>query len=148
MKIETLSQLRGTSTLRSFDTRRNRSPCKLSKWQMAIALVFVATTVEAAPGDITTLAGSGAYNAATAYVAPTFGGDGGAATAAGLSNPSGVAVDAAGNVYIADCGNNRVRKVNTSGIIDTVAGTGVAGYSGDGGLATNAALGCPFGVAM
>ena len=74
--------------------------------------------------------------------------DGGPATAADVYRPSGVAVDASGNVYIAETGNNRVRKVNTSGIISTVAGTGVSGYSGDGGSATAAKLSSPVGVAV
>ncbi len=70
-----------------------------------------------------------------------FSGDGGPATNAKLYFPSGVAVDSAGNIYFADKGNNRVRKVDTKGIITTFAGTGTAGYSGDGGLATSAKLG-------
>ena len=54
-----------------------------------------------------------------------------------------------GNVYIADCGNNRIRKVTVStGIITTIAGTGTSSYSGDGGAATSAALYYPFGVAL
>ena len=58
-----------------------------------------------------------------------------------LNHPFGVAVDSNGNIYIADTSNNRIRKVNsTTGIITTVAGNGTAGYSGDGGLATNAEL--------
>jgi uncharacterized protein YjdB len=85
-------------------------------------------------GIITNFAGSGT------------GVDGGAATAADVYHPSAVAVDASGNVYIAETGNNRVRKVNTSGIISTVAGTGVSGFSGDGGSATAAKLSSPFGV--
>jgi uncharacterized protein (TIGR03437 family) len=82
-------------------------------------------------GVLTTVAG-GAYG---------FSGDGGPATKAALYFPSGVAVDSAGNIYFADKGNNRVRKVDTKGVITTFAGTGTAGYSGDGGPATSAKLG-------
>ncbi len=88
---------------------------------------------------ITTIAGS-----ATAG----YGGDGGQATAANLQDPIGVVVDAAGILYIADYGNNRVRKVNTSGIISTIAGIGYAGYSGEGGQATAAEINGPGGLAL
>ncbi len=64
---------------------------------------------------------------------PGYTGDGGAAISAEIHNPYGVAVDGSGNVYIADQNNNRIRKVNASGIISTIAGNGTAGYSGDGG---------------
>jgi sugar lactone lactonase YvrE len=90
-------------------------------------------------GTITTVAGNGT---------PGFSGDGGPATNASLFNPSGVAVDAAGNLYIADTTNSRVRKVSTSGTITTVAGNGTPGFSGDGGPATNASLVYPSGVAV
>ncbi len=70
-----------------------------------------------------------------------FSGDGSAATSAKLNGPKDVAVDAAGNIYIADDGNHRIRMVNTSGIISTYAGTGSTGTSGDGGPATAAATG-------
>ena len=84
------------------------------------------------PNDIiTTVAGSEGY---------WFYGDGGAATNAELTFPSGVAVDATGNLFIADSGNNRIRKVGTNGIINTVAGNGTSDYSGDGGAATNAGI--------
>lgn len=91
-------------------------------------------------GIITTVAGNGD---------PSFGGDSGAATSASLYLPAGVAVDSAGNVYIADSGNYRIRKVS-NGIITTVAGNGVAGFSGDNGPATSAQLssfvGPPYGI--
>ncbi|HEX8517110.1 MAG TPA: hypothetical protein VF868_13015 [Bacteroidia bacterium] len=69
-----------------------------------------------------------------------FSGDGGLATSAKLNFPIGIAVDTAGNVYIGDANNNRVRKIDVSGIITTYAGTGVAGAAGDGGFATSAQL--------
>jgi sugar lactone lactonase YvrE len=90
-------------------------------------------------GIITTAAGNGGYG---------FSGDGDAATNASLAGPVGVAVDGAGNLFIADTGNDRIRKVDTSGIITTVAGNGSYGFSGDGGAATNAGLAYPVGVAV
>jgi DNA-binding beta-propeller fold protein YncE len=75
-------------------------------------------------------------------------GDGGAATNANLYYPSGVAVDASGNLFIADTQNHRIRKVDTNGLITTVAGNGTNGYSGDGGTATSAKLNSPYGVAL
>jgi sugar lactone lactonase YvrE len=90
-------------------------------------------------GIITTVAGNGN----SAYT-----GDGGAATSAGLNAPVGVTVDGAGNLFIADYGNNRIRKVGTNGIITTVAGNGTAAYAGDGGAATNAALYYPAKMAV
>ncbi|HEX3743450.1 MAG TPA: hypothetical protein VHW09_05960 [Bryobacteraceae bacterium] len=77
-----------------------------------------------------------------------FSGDGGSAVNAQLSNPQGVAVDTLGNIFIADQGNQRVRKVTPAGIISTVAGTGNAGYSGDNGPAISAQLDNPQGVAV
>jgi sugar lactone lactonase YvrE len=73
-----------------------------------------------------------------------YGGDGALATQACLLLPGGIAVDSAGNVFIGDWGNHRIRKVATNGIISTVAGTGSCGYSGDGGPATAASLACYF----
>ncbi len=90
-------------------------------------------------GDtITTVAGSGVQG---------FAGDGGPATAARLFNPSGVATDKQGAVYLADTFNQRVRKI-AGGVITTFAGNGVAGYSGDGGAATAAQLNFPTDVAV
>ena len=92
----------------------------------------------ASDGTISTFAGNGT---------PGFSGDGGPATAAQLLAPIDVDVDAQGNLYIADFGNRRVRKVTTTGVISTVAGIGTIGFSGDGGPATSAQLGYPYGVA-
>jgi uncharacterized protein (TIGR03437 family) len=91
-------------------------------------------------GIITTVAGNGPTCCSS--------GDGGPASSAQLNAPSGVAADNAGNIFIADSSNHRVRKVSPSGIITTVAGNGAPGYSGDGGPATDARLHYPSGVAV
>jgi hypothetical protein len=93
--------------------------------------------VSAADGTISTVAGTGAGE---------FGGDGGPATEASLRIPAGLFVDAAGNLYIADAGNMRVRKVDAAGTISTVAGAGALGFSGDGGLALEAEFDRPQSV--
>ena len=96
--------------------------------------------VDSAGGIITTFAGTGVRG---------DDGDGGDADKAQLNLPYGVAVDEAGNVYIADSGNHRIRKVDSAGmIITTFAGTGVRGDDGDGELAVNATLNLPYGVAV
>ncbi|HZS06765.1 MAG TPA: hypothetical protein VFD58_18150 [Blastocatellia bacterium] len=107
--------------------------------------LYVADTVNqrirkiAPDGIITTFAGSGLIGSE---------GDGGPATAASLNEPQGLAVDAAGNVYIADTLNHRVRRVTPAGVISTFAGTGAEGFSGDGGAAASALLSSPLGLAM
>jgi uncharacterized protein (TIGR03437 family) len=78
----------------------------------------------------------------------SYSGDGGASTNAQLRGPTALALDTAGNLYIADTQNHRVRKVTPAGIITTIAGTGTAGFSGDGGPAANAQLNAPQGVAV
>ena len=91
-------------------------------------------------GVINTFAGIGAQG---------FSGDGSAATSAQLDSPAGVAVDASNNVYIADTHNNRIREVLAStGVINTIAGTGAAGFAGDGAAATSAVLNYPTAVAV
>ena len=90
-----------------------------------------------ADGTITTMAGTGTAS---------FSGDGGPATEAQLNGPNGVAVDGSGNLYIADAGNHRIRKLDADGTITTVAGTRAQGFSGDGGPATDAQLRNPYGV--
>ncbi|MGZ3865281.1 MAG: NHL domain-containing protein, partial [Bacteroidia bacterium] len=75
-----------------------------------------------------------------------YGGDGASGTSAYLNFPEMVAVDKAGNVFISDANNNRIRKLDTNGIITTVAGNGAGSYTGDGGLAINATLNYPMGI--
>ncbi|MGB6942150.1 MAG: Ig-like domain repeat protein [Bryobacteraceae bacterium] len=96
--------------------------------------------VDAVSGIITSIAGGGNSGSI---------GDGGPATSASLNTPVGIAIDASGNIFIADSGNNRIRRVDaTTGIITTVAGNGTAAFAGDGGLATAASLNSPDGVAV
>ena len=96
--------------------------------------------VDGATGIITTVVGGAASG---------FSGDGGPATSASLNFPSGLAVDGSGNLYISDSFNYRVRRVDAAtGVITTVAGDGIRGFSGDGGPATSASLNVPWGVAV
>jgi sugar lactone lactonase YvrE len=95
--------------------------------------------VSATSGTIQTVAGNGQLG---------FSGDNGSATSASLALPEGVVVDSAGNIYIADVGNFRVRRVSTGNIITTVAGNGALGFSGDGGPATSAMISSPRAIAI
>jgi trimeric autotransporter adhesin len=98
----------------------------------------VVLRLDATTGVLTLVAGNGTTG---------FSGDNGPATSAQLSGPEGVALDSAGNLYIADSTNNRIRKVS-NGVISTVAGNGTPGFGGDNGPATNAQLNLPWGVAV
>lgn len=109
--------------------------------------------VSAATGIITTIAGvaDGFDSGIMGLMAYRggFSGDGGPATSAMLNDPESIALDSAGNVYISDVMNYRVRRIDAvTGIISTIAGTGVAGYSGDGGLALAAQITTPSGIAI
>jgi sugar lactone lactonase YvrE len=90
-----------------------------------------------ASGIISTIAGTGVAG---------FSGDGGLAISAQIQQIIGISIDVSGNVYFADANNQRIRKINTAGIISTVAGTGVPGFSGDGGAATSAQITLPYGI--
>ena len=94
--------------------------------------------IDAVTGLITTVAGTPGVQG--------YSGDGSLATAARLTFPEGVALDITGNLYIADTGNSVIRKVDTSGTITSIAGTGTAGYNGDGILATTAQLNNPWNL--
>jgi hypothetical protein len=96
--------------------------------------------VDAITGIITTVAGG---------TNSGFAGDGGPATSALLNLPTGLAIDVTGNIFLADSGNNRIRRIDAgTGYISTVAGNGLAAFAGDGGLATSASLNSPAGVAV
>jgi len=101
--------------------------------------------VNAASGAITTVAGNGVYLYSST---PATLGDGAPATNANLASPAAVTVDNAGNIYFIDESNERVRMVNTAGIITTIAGNGNIGYNGDNRPATSASLFFPIGIAV
>src|SRR3954469_2918896 len=103
------------------------------------AAIAVCAPAGAATNNIFTVAGNGTFG---------FSGDGGPATAAQLYNPSSVSPTADGGFLIADANNNRVRRVSPAGVITTVAGTGAAGFAGDGGAATAAQLNSPTAVSV
>ena len=116
---------------------RAQSSTSLTAWRWTARAICSSRTLHdnrirkvTPAGIISTVAGNGAGG---------FSGDGGPATSAELGNPFGVAVDAAGNLYIADKLNSRIRKVTAAGTISTVVGNGT-NYSGDGGVATSAQL--------
>jgi uncharacterized protein (TIGR03437 family) len=117
--------------------------------RLAVLILFsylcVCAPASAQTQIIETVAGSGATGT---FSNANFSGDGGQATSALLNQPASVAVDASGNLFIADTANGRIRKVSPSGVITTVAGNGCCGYSGDGQPATSAALDQPQGVAV
>ncbi len=114
------------------------------KRYFSVVMLILASAASTLAQTVTTIAGNGA----TGFLSGAYGGDGVAATAALLYYPSGLAYDATGNLYIADSRNHRVRKIDVSGIITTFAGTGVSGYSGDGGAATAAEMGYPESIAI
>ena len=91
---------------------------------------------------------SGLINTAAGTGVAGFSGDGGPAISAQINQADGIAVDSSGNLYIADTGNHRIRKVTPDGVITTVAGNGIQGYSGDGGPAASAQLSEPTDVAL
>src|ERR1700722_9381244 len=104
-----------------------------------LAVMYVVTTVvvgQPVAYTINTVAGS------------DWVGDGGPAISGVLVQAQGLATDGSGNLYIADAGDHRVRKVAANGVIETIAGTGILGFSGDGGPAAQARLNSPYGLAL
>ncbi|MDE1156508.1 MAG: Ig-like domain repeat protein [Acidobacteriaceae bacterium] len=106
---------------------------------LADAANHVIREVVKTSGVVETIAGTGTAG---------FAGDGGAATAAQLDTPTGISVDSNGNLYIADSHNNRIRRVTSDGKISTIAGTGTAGFAGDGAAATAAMLDLPSALTV
>src|SRR5260221_14105267 len=114
--------------------RRTRAKARALLGLLALVLALPPTRAGAVPSQLSTIAGGV--------------GDGGRATTASLRDAYSVAADQMGNTYVADSAHNRVRMIASNGTISTVAGKDGYGYNGDGGLATNAALYAPFGVAI
>src|ERR1700690_736022 len=109
--------------------------CRNAGMRLKLLLPLLAAAI-ASGQTISTFAGNGTAG---------YSGDGGQATQAEINRVVGLAADPARNIYLADQNNNRVRKVDTNGVITTLAGTGVAGYNGDGGTAALAQLNGPTG---
>jgi sugar lactone lactonase YvrE len=145
----------GGSTLRS-----RISSSQVANATLRSAALSAAALLFAVMGSIFTVSGSlqaqGILTVTPSRMATTtagtgtlgYTGDGGAASAATLANPSGVSYDGNGNLYFADANNHVIREVSTTGIITTIAGSGIEGYSGDGATATAAQLDTPTGVAV
>jgi uncharacterized protein (TIGR03437 family) len=115
---------------------------RLKLWVVSSVLLPLIGWAQPPQYNISLLAGNGTAG----YL-----GDGGPATSSELSNPCGIALDSAGNIYIADQGNNRIRKISTpipGGNINTVAGDGTEGFTGDGSAATSAEINLPCGIAV
>ncbi|MDE3145292.1 MAG: hypothetical protein KGL19_14135, partial [Bacteroidota bacterium] len=113
--------------------------CLDSKGNMFVATGNFIRKIAASTNIITTIAGTGEY---------AFSGDGGPAINAAIQSAYGMCIDANDNIYFTDHGGHRIRKINTSGIITTVAGNGNYGFSGDGGKATDAELSNPRGICV
>ncbi len=134
-----------TGTINTFSTNANFS----GLWNMATDAAGNVYVADLGTCVIWKVNSSGVATAVagTIFVCG-YAGDGGLATSAQLNSPLGIAVDKAGNLYIGDSGNNRVRKVNTRGLISTITGDGNCGFTGDGGLATAAEVCFPEGMAV
>jgi uncharacterized protein (TIGR03437 family) len=126
------------------DTGNNR----IRKVTAVNGLLPPATTCSTTSGGVTTTTNCPAITTLAGSTLTGYQGDNGEASNALLNTPIGICLDAAGNVYFSDSDNHVIRKIATNGIITTVAGTGVGGFSGDGGPATQAQLYYPHGIAM
>lgn len=122
----------------SFDPLTGQLCFTPSTTQRSVVVYNIAEYINDTLGQMSTSAGTGVAG---------FGGDGAPAISAQLNRPAGICMNAAGVTFIADCQNNRIRKIDVAGNISTIAGTGVAGYSGDGGTAITAKINHPMGIA-
>ncbi len=118
------------------------------EWPNSIAVDNIGNIYITDHNRIRMINSSGIINTIAGSSIGGYGGDGGPATAATFATPQSIAVDGIGNIYIADANNQRIRMINTGGIITTIAGTGISGFSGDGGLAIAAKLSYPTGITI
>ena len=148
LSAQTVSTLAGDGTQSYSGDNGAATSARLSLpsavWSDTSGVLYIADTgnnrirrIKASRDTITTYAGSGTAG---------FSGDTGAATSAAINAPAGVFVDSVGVLYIADTGNNRIRRITSAGVITTIAGKDSAGFSGDGGAATSAKLSAPTAV--
>ncbi len=147
-----VTNLAGSSSVTSYSGDNGQATSATFSRPRSVAVdtsgnVYIADTgnnrirkITISTGVLTTVAGSSTSG--------SFTGDDGAATSATLNGPYSIVLDSSGNMYIADRSNNRIRKVTTTGIISTIAGTGSASYSGDNGAPTSATLNGPRGLAL
>jgi NHL repeat len=137
-----------TSTPQTLTVTTTAVSGRAPQFQVRTPAAESSVNVLAYGGTITGKAVTGATKVVAGTTKAGYTGDGGQARKARVDYPSGVAVSSSGDIYIADTGNNVIREVSPAGVISTVAGNGKAGYSGDGGLATNAELNSPQSVAV
>jgi uncharacterized protein (TIGR03437 family) len=154
LTFTTQPRLYFTDTNQAYSTDASGTPAALPLLQSLNAPTGIAAASDgsfyvADTGNnvIRKIAADGSDSAIAGNGAPGFFGDEGPAAQAQLSAPAGIAVDRAGNIWIADTGNQRIRFIDSSGIIHTVAGTGSAGFSGDGGAAQQAQISSPTAIA-
>jgi NHL repeat len=121
---------------------------KLRAAAVVCAAIFGAALNAAAQGPVISLSPGDTINTFAGTGVAAFSGDNGLATSAALASPFSMATDAAGNIYVADRDNHRIRRIDLTGTITTVAGNGEQGFFGDGGAATSASLNTPTAVAV
>lgn len=127
---------------------RRATHAALSPWEITCDPEGQLCIVEGENNVVRLVNTAGVITTAVGCGSPGFSGDGGKASLAALNWPTGAVFDPEGNLFIADFGNRRIRRVDRAGVISTVAGNGRRGYSGDGGLATDARLNQPCDVAI
>lgn len=148
VRSQTISTIAGTGTIGYSGDGASAIGCQFNHpVDLAIGRSGRIYTVDAGNYRVRVISSTGLISTVAGNGVSGFSGDGGPATAAEIT-PSGIAVDDSENIYIAESSNHRIRKVNSAGVITTVAGNGTLGLTGDGGAATAAAIGAPTDVTV